>query len=108
MAQPDIILGEHNNLFVRHMVFKKAGDQEPAHTHQYDHETVLLTGRAMFSVEGRLIEQIAPCIVFIKAHATHHIIALEDNTQAACIHEVSKLKGNSFVGGDSLETPDAP
>jgi len=88
---PDIIIGQDKYLFVRQMIFKQAGDQEPEHSHPFDHHTVLFKGRALFHVEGKLKEFVAPAMVFIAANAKHQITALEDDTQAACIHFIGNL-----------------
>jgi quercetin dioxygenase-like cupin family protein len=97
MAAPDSIIGDasffadqHKDafpLYVRMMVFKAAGDQEPEHAHRDGHFTALLKGRALFNVEGRLVEHVAPSLVWIAAGSKHQITALEDDTQTACIHD---------------------
>lgn len=97
MAAPEAIIGDasafadqHQDafpLYVRMMIFKSAGDQEPEHSHRDGHFTALLKGRALFNVEGRLVEKSAPELVWIAAGAKHQITALEDDTQCACIHD---------------------
>jgi quercetin dioxygenase-like cupin family protein len=94
---PDIILGDaseyavlHNDafpLFVRLLVFKNAEDQEPEHVHRDGHFTALLKGKALFKIEGKLVEYSAPQLVWIAAGSKHQITALEDDTQCACIHD---------------------
>jgi quercetin dioxygenase-like cupin family protein len=90
--QPEILLGIDRNIYVRQMTFKKAGDQEPEHQHQHDHHTVLFKGRALFKIKDKLVEQSAPAMVFIEAHTTHQITALEDDTQCACVHYLGNMK----------------
>lgn len=86
-ADPDVQLGDNDKfLFIRYMTFTKAGDQEPEHQHQFGHYTALFKGRALFKVEDRLVEKQAPALVWIDANSDHQITALEDDTQAACIH----------------------
>lgn len=97
--QPEIILGQDRSLYIRHMTFKSAGDQEPEHQHQHDHHTVLFKGRALFKVKGLLIEHTAPAIVFIEANTDHQITALEDDTQCACIHDIRDLTKRLAAGG---------
>jgi quercetin dioxygenase-like cupin family protein len=97
MAAPDCSIGDATDfakthkdafpLFVRLMIFKHAGDQEPEHTHRDGHFTALLKGRALFNIEGRLIEYSAPTLIWIAAGSKHQITALEDDTQCACIHD---------------------
>lgn len=97
MAAPDSIIGDASDfsiqhkdafpLYVRLMIFKSAGDQEPEHSHRDGHYTALLKGRALFNIEGRLVEKKAPELVWISAGSKHQITALEDDTQAACVHD---------------------
>lgn len=108
MARPDPIIGDASEfakltpqafpLFVRVMVFKSAGDQEPEHTHPVGHFTALFKGRALFQVDGRLQEKIAPCLVWIPAEAKHQITALEDDTQGACIMDKRAYEASGMLG----------
>lgn len=97
MAAPEIVIGDASEfasqhadafpLFTRLMIFKDAGDQEPEHSHRDGHFTALLVGKALFNVEGRLVEKTAPCLVWIAAGSKHQITALDQGTIAACIHD---------------------
>lgn len=79
------------------MLFQKAGDIEVGHSHTFDHGTLIAHG----SVEVQLLDEsdnvvdkktyIAPSFVFIQKLKKHRIIALEDNTVAACIHALRDI-----------------
>lgn len=74
------------NLFSRMMHFEKAGDIEIGHTHQFDHLTLLASGRLQVTVDGNVSEFIAPHMLYIAKDKVHELVALEDNTTAFCIH----------------------
>lgn len=75
-----------SSVYVRQMEFKKAGDMEQGHSHQFDHQTLLARGSLKVTLEG--VENVyhAPHIIFIRKDHKHELIALEDNTLAYCIH----------------------
>lgn len=74
------------NLFARMMHFKKAGDIENGHTHQFDHLTLLATGKLQVKVDGVITVFEAPHMIYIHKDKNHELTALEDNTVAYCIH----------------------
>lgn len=86
MAEPIITLGCVSNLFSRQMHFQKAGDIEHGHTHQFDHLTLLASGKLNVTVDGVSSVFVAPHMIYIKADKNHELVALEDNTVAYCIH----------------------
>lgn len=86
-TDPDVILGDEDDfLYIRYMTFNKAGDMEPRHSHQHGHYYALFKGKAKFFVEERQREFSAPALIWIDANEQHEIVALEDDTQGACIH----------------------
>jgi quercetin dioxygenase-like cupin family protein len=68
------------------MHFKKAGDIEQGHAHQFDHQTLLSRGSVKITLEG--VENVyhAPHIIFIRKDHRHELVALEDDTLCYCIH----------------------
>jgi hypothetical protein len=74
------------NLYSRMMHFEKVGDVEIGHTHQFDHLTLLASGRLQVTVEGAVSEFSAPHMLYIAKDKVHELVALEDNTTAYCIH----------------------
>lgn len=97
MNEPEISLGLVANLFSRMMHFKKAGDIEYGHTHQFDHLTLLANGSLKVTVDGETTEFKAPTMIFIKKDKNHELVALEDNTVAYCIHALRKENASNTI-----------
>jgi quercetin dioxygenase-like cupin family protein len=88
MADPEVKLGCVANLFSRMMHFKNVGDVEQGHTHQFDHLTLLASGRLQVTVDDHVSEFEAPHMIYIKKDKMHELVALEPNTIAYCIHAI--------------------
>jgi len=101
MNPPAIQLGCVANLFSRMMHFKRAGDIEHGHTHQFDHLTLLASGRLQVTVDGVSSEFTAPHMIYIRADKNHELVALEDNTTAYCIHAL-RQKGTEDILDPSM------
>ena len=86
MNSPDISIGLVANLYSRMMHFKNKGDMEIGHTHQFDHLTLLSTGKLRVTVEGKTTDFNAPHMIYIHKDKIHELEALTDNTIAYCIH----------------------
>jgi quercetin dioxygenase-like cupin family protein len=86
MSSPVVHLGCVANLFSRMMRFEKAGDVEVGHTHQFDHLTLLASGRLKVTVDGVVTEFAAPHMIYIRKDKVHELEALVDETVAYCIH----------------------
>lgn len=93
MSDPEIKIGCVANLYSRMMHFRKAGDVEVGHTHQFDHLTLLAKGRVRVTVEGKTSDFTAPTMIYIKANAVHELEALTDETVAYCIHALRSGDG---------------
>ena len=76
------------------MHFRKAGDIEYGHTHQFDHLTLLAKGRLQVTVEGKTTEFTAPHMLYIRADKNHELVALTDDTVAYCIHALRTHEGD--------------
>ena len=116
--RPEVKILAISNVYCRLMNFKKKGDIELGHYHDYDHGTLLSTGRLkveMVSDDNKTIsvkEFEAPTFIFIEKNIRHIITALEDNTIASCIHALRTNVGE-IVDPDFLiketelaDTPD--
>jgi len=68
------------------MHFEKVGDIEYGHSHQFDHLTLLASGKLKVTVNGESSEFTAPNMIYINKDLEHELVALEDNTIAYCIH----------------------
>lgn len=87
MATPPAIqIGCVANLYSRMMYFRKAGDTEQGHSHQFDHLTLLAKGKLRVTVEGVVSEFTAPQMIYIQKDRQHELVALVDDTVAYCIH----------------------
>jgi quercetin dioxygenase-like cupin family protein len=85
------------NLFSRMMRFKKAGDTEIGHTHQFDHLTLLAKGKLKVTVDGVVSEFTAPHMIYIHKDKVHELEALEDETVAYCIHALRDKDNNEIL-----------
>lgn len=95
-------LGATNTLWTRMLAFDE-GDIEPAHEHQFDHFTLLASGKLKVSVEGRESIFEAPHIILIRANKTHEYQALESNTVAVCIHSLDPdIKAGEIISEDMV------
>lgn len=97
MSQPEVKLGCVANLFSRMMYFRKAGDIEIGHTHQFDHLTLLAKGKLRVTVEGVTTDFTAPHMIYIKADKVHELVALTDETVAYCIHALRDKENNEIL-----------
>ena len=86
MSFPNVKFGSVANLYTRQMHFLKVGDIEYGHTHQFDHLTLLASGKLQVTVDGNVSEFQAPQMIYIAKDKVHELVALEDNTVAYCIH----------------------
>jgi len=98
MNEPPIVqLGCVANLFSRMMHFEKAGDIEQGHTHQFDHLTLLATGKLQITVDDVISEFTAPHMIYIRADKNHKLVALVDGTVAYCIHALRDKETNEII-----------
>jgi quercetin dioxygenase-like cupin family protein len=101
MTAPAIHIGCVANLYSRMMYFKKAGDTELGHTHQFDHLTLLAKGKLKVTVEGVATEFTAPHMIYIHKDKVHELESLTDETVAYCIHAL-RDKDNSDILDPSM------
>lgn len=75
-----------DNVWVRQIVFPKAGDKNLPHRHDTDHMTLLASGSIRATVNDIEQDFVAPCMIMVHADFLHHFTALVDNTVAYCVH----------------------
>jgi quercetin dioxygenase-like cupin family protein len=92
------------NLFVKQMLFRKAGDKEYGHAHCHDHLTLLTKGKLQVTALGKDTAFTAPAHIYIKANVIHELTALEDDTIAHCIHALREEDGS----GDIIDPASIP
>ncbi len=97
MSEPVVHIGCVANLYSRMMHFRKAGDVEIGHTHQFDHLTLLAKGKLKVTVEGVVTEFTAPHMIYIRKDKVHELEALTDETVAYCIHALRDKENNDIL-----------
>lgn len=102
MSQPDIKIGCVANLYSRMMHFRKAGDIEEGHAHQFDHLTLLAKGKLKVTVDGKTTEFVAPHMIYIHKDKFHVLEALTDETVAYCIHALRDKETNDILDPDMI------
>jgi quercetin dioxygenase-like cupin family protein len=55
------------------------------HKHDYDHLSILASGRVYVDIDGQVTEQTAPACIKIEAGKSHKVVAIEDSVWF-CIH----------------------
>jgi quercetin dioxygenase-like cupin family protein len=93
----EVKIGCVANLYSRMMWFRKAGDIEIGHTHQFDHLTLLAKGKLKVTVEGVASEFTAPHMIYIHKDKVHELEALTDETVAYCIHALRDKDNNEIL-----------
>lgn len=97
MEKPAVKILAVSNVYCRLMHFKKKGDVEHGHFHDYDHGTLLAKGKLLVEKWGDNGEVIssriftAPTFIFIDKNNEHQLTALEDDTVATCIHALRTI-----------------
>lgn len=103
MNEPLIKIGSVSNIYVRQMHFLNAGDIEYGHSHEFDHLSLLSSGKVMSIVDGKESVFEAPMMIFIKKGIQHEFVALEDNTVLYCVHALRNGdKVEDIVDPDSI------
>lgn len=97
MRSPEINIACVANIFSRMMHFKRAGDTEVEHAHQFDHLTLLAKGKLKVTVNGVVSEFTAPHMIYIEKHKVHELVALVDETVAYCIHALRNKDDNEII-----------
>jgi hypothetical protein len=97
MNKPEVKILAVSNVYCRLMNFVKKGDKEHGHYHDYDHGTLLASGKLLVEKlddNGEIIYSkvfTAPSFIFIAKDSQHILTALEDNTVATCIHALRTI-----------------
>lgn len=88
MSAPAVKMACVANIWVKQMVFEKAGDRNEGHSHAHDHPTVIAVGKFRVTVDDVATVFEAPHIVFVQAGRRHFFEALTDGAQAYCVHGI--------------------
>jgi quercetin dioxygenase-like cupin family protein len=101
------------NVFIREMVFGKAGEIVKGHAHNFDHTTYVVRGAMRIerlaadgAVEKTIDKRAADGRnwVLIKAGVHHRITALEDDSMGHCIYAHRAPQGDVVQEFDGWET----
>lgn len=93
---PGFNLGYFGNVWIKQSILEKAGDYAPGHKHNFDHVSLLTSGKVKVEVEGKIKEFTAPTIIIIRKEYEHKFTALEDNTIFYCIFALRDFDGEVF------------
>ena len=102
MSYPSTKITAAGNLWLRQMVFEKAGDANEGHVHNYDHVTLLAHGSVRVHVNGNATDFKAPQMIFITKGKNHFIEALEDGTIAYCVHALRDKDTEEILDSDQI------
>lgn len=93
MSAPTSDLVVFAGIFCKLWHIPTAGTVAEAHTHTWDHLTLIMSGRVrMFSDGAELGEFAAPAVIRIMANKQHWMTALTDNVTVACVHAVGEAE----------------
>lgn len=84
------------NILVKVMELPAKGMCVMQHAHHYDHMTLIGHGSVRVILDDVETDYQAPAVVEVKAHSHHALVALEDNTIAYCVHDVSKVDADDL------------
>ena len=108
-GEPEITvrLAYIDNVWVRQMHFKKAGDKNHPHFHTRDHASLLAKGSAKLTVNGKTDVYHAPAMILVLKDYKHQFEALEDDTLIYCVHGL-RDKSGSIIDADMIPTGTEP
>ena len=97
-------LGYFGNIWVRQNYLENKGDFVEGHTHNFDHVSLLASGKVLVEVEGFEPKEFkAATFIIIKKEHEHKFTALEDNTLWYCVFALRDLDGEvtDIYSGDN-------
>jgi quercetin dioxygenase-like cupin family protein len=77
-----------DNVWVRMMHLRKAGDEIQGHRHTFDHITLLARGSVKMEHDLGSKEYKAPFLIITPKGIAHKFTALEDQCLLCCIHAI--------------------
>jgi hypothetical protein len=97
-------LGYFGNIWVRQNLLENVGDIHPGHKHNFDHVSLLASGRVEVTVDGYPPKEFtAPTFIVIKKEHHHTFKALENNTLWYCVFALRDVNGDltDIYSGDN-------
>lgn len=107
MSDPVVAIKIVDNVFVKMMHFLRAGDVHSGHSHNFDHITLLATGRVRMTHNNGEQEFVAPHLIVTPKGITHQFTALEAGTLLCCIHAIRDGDGVDDVADPSISPEQA-
>jgi mannose-6-phosphate isomerase-like protein (cupin superfamily) len=92
-----------DSVWCKQMNFRRANDYMLGHIHTHDHTTLVAAGSFLIVVNGEETVVKAPTMVFVHKDHYHHLIALEDESVAYCIHAL-----RDYTDGDIIDPSTIP
>lgn len=77
-----------DNVFVKLHNLINTGDIVEGHTHNFNHITLLASGKVLMKYDSGEQEFVAPHLIVTTKGKTHQFTALENNTVLCCIHAI--------------------
>jgi len=90
MSSPITDLKIVNNVFVKLHHFLEKDDTHEGHAHEFDHITLLASGKVLMKHNNGEQEFTAPHLIVTPKDVNHQFIALEANTVFCCIHAIQE------------------
>lgn len=89
MSSPKTDLKIVENVLVKLHHFLEKNDTHEGHAHEFDHITLLASGKVLMKHDNGEQEFTAPHLIVTPKGISHQFTALEPNTVFCCIHAVS-------------------
>jgi quercetin dioxygenase-like cupin family protein len=77
-----------SNVLIRQMELEGVGDFVQGHSHNFDHQHLLVAGTVLISVDDKEVEYTAPHIIFIAKGKEHKMVTVSDYALGYCIHPI--------------------
>jgi quercetin dioxygenase-like cupin family protein len=81
-----LLIGEGDGApnFAMRLISFDAGGRSPHHSHDYEHETFIVSGSGAVEIDGELIKLEKGDAVYVPANAVHHFEA-DDGMEMICV-----------------------
>lgn len=90
----------YGGVYAKLMRLEKAGWFVKQHRHAYDHMTLLTRGSMRVWLDDEVRDYQAPNAILVVANKHHTMMALEDDTEAYCIHRLNCGDAEIEILGD--------
>lgn len=92
MAEPTVKIYSDDGLWIRELLFAKAGDCHAGHLHSHEHKTLIPRGSCLVvTVDGVSRRIDGPAVVKIAAMKVHDLTADHDGAMAYCVAPIADV-----------------